>query len=106
MPKRMLIVVLAALAAPAGAETLKEVTTHGIIMEANGARIDIDFTHDGRFTAFSGAATGRWRTEGEKLCSIPDASSVETCAVYPKNKTSGDRFALATEQGEVFVTIK
>ena len=52
MPKRMLILVLAAMAAPAGADTLKEVTAHGVIMETNGAKIDIDFTPDGRFTAF------------------------------------------------------
>lgn len=52
MPKRMLILVLAAMAAPAGADTLKEVTAHGVMMETNGAKIDIDFTPDGRFTAF------------------------------------------------------
>ena len=40
------------------------------------------------------------------MCSIADASLVETCPIYPKDKTSGDRFALATAQREVLVTIK
>lgn len=66
MVKLPLILGLAALAVPAWADTLKEVTTHGVIMETGGARIDIVFTPDGKFTAFNGAATGTWRVEGDK----------------------------------------
>ena len=106
MVKLPLILGLAALAVPSWADTLKEVTTHGVIMETGGAKIDIVFTPDGKFSAFNGAATGTWRIEGDKLCSMADATQMETCAVYPKDKKSGDTFALPTPQGEVSVTIR
>jgi hypothetical protein len=97
---------LAALAVPAAADTLKEATTHGVIMDASGAKIEIVFTPDGKFTAFDGAVTGTWRIEGDKLCSMADATQMETCAIYPKDKKSGDTFPVPTPQGEISVTIK
>lgn len=100
------LVFVAAATAPAFADTLKEVTTHGVVMEAGGAKIDIVFAPDGKFTAFDGAVTGKWRIDGDRLCSMDDATLKETCAVYPEGKKSGDTFVISTGQGEVSITIK
>ncbi len=57
-----------ALAAPASAETLKEVTTHGIILVIGDMEIPVSYTPDGKLSAMDGAITGTWRIDGEKLC--------------------------------------
>ena len=56
--------------------------------------IDVTFKSDGTFTALGGASTGVWRIDGEKLCSTPNETLIEGCAVYPAGKTSGDTFEL------------
>jgi hypothetical protein len=93
-------------AAPAFAETLKEVTTHGIILTLGDMDIPVTYTPDGKFSAMDGAVTGTWRIDGEKLCTSSTADPTETCVAYPKDKKSGDTFMLDTPNGSVQIKIR
>jgi hypothetical protein len=96
----------AAVAAPASAETLQEVTTHGIILTLGDMDIPVTYTPDGKFTAMDGAVTGTWRIDGDKLCTSSTADPNETCVAYPKDKKSGDTFMLDTPNGSVQIKIR
>jgi len=87
-------------ATPGHASTLTEVTSHGIILTIGGADIPVTYTPDGKLSAMDGAVTGTWRIDGEKLCTQTNADPAEMCAVYPKDKKSGDTFMLATPTGD------
>jgi hypothetical protein len=78
-------------AGTARAETLDEITTKGMVLSIGSVDIEITFMPDGKFSAMEGALKGTWRVEGDKLCTTGD-DGVETCAVYPKGKKSGDTF--------------
>jgi hypothetical protein len=95
----------AAVALPAHASTLTEVTTHGMIVTIADMDIDVAFTPDGKFTALNGAVTGTWRIDGDKLCTAAEGQP-ETCSVYPADKKSGDTFEVSNEQGSAKVRIK
>ena len=95
-----------ALAAPAFADTLKEVTTHGIILTLGDMEIPVTYTPDGKFSAMDGAVTGAWRIDGEKLCTSSTVDPNETCVAYPKDKKSGDTFTLDTPSGSVQIKIR
>jgi hypothetical protein len=94
-----------ALAQPALAGTLQEVTTHGIIVTIADMDIDVAFTPDGKFTALNGAVAGTWRIDGDKLCTAAEGQP-ESCSVYPADKKSGDVFEVTSEQGSAKVKIK
>jgi|SRR5688572_5368243 hypothetical protein len=114
---------LIALATPAFAQqagappsdTLKEVTTKGMILtiEAIGA-IDLTYKPDGTWvgksealeSAIGGPLTGKWRADGDKLCTEADIQPGESCAVYPTGKKSGDEFDVTSDQGTAKVKIK
>lgn len=107
---RLIIAGLAALvlAAPAFAQepnTLTEVTTKGIKVDAQGFVFDVAYTPDGKFTAMDGQLTGTWRIDGDKICSATDATP-EDCVVYPKGKKSGDSFDVTGSMGTATITIK
>lgn len=104
---RILPVALAAFAltASAFADTLKEVTTHGIILNIGGMDIDITYTPDGKFTGLDGQLTGTWKIKDDALCTTSNFAPDESCSVYPKDKKSGDSFELTGPDGTV-VTIK
>ncbi|HZZ70018.1 MAG TPA: hypothetical protein VFE18_17745, partial [Phenylobacterium sp.] len=72
--RRLLIAfaAVATLATPAAADTLQEVTTHGMVIMLGDMPIEVDYTPDGKFTAAGGAATGKWRIDGDKLCTTLD----------------------------------
>jgi hypothetical protein len=105
----------AAFAAPAVADTIKEVTTKGVIVTIDqfGA-VDITYKVDGTFVgkneqleaAIGGPLTGKWRIEGDKLCTTADIMPTETCQTYPKDKKSGDEFEITSDQGTAKVKIK
>jgi hypothetical protein len=95
-----------ALAAPAFAGTLQEVTTKGIILNIQGMEIDVKYTPDGKFTAMDGQVTGDWRIDGDKLCTKSNLDPSETCTEYPKDKKSGDSFDLTSPQGTATIKIK
>jgi hypothetical protein len=106
--RRLVIIAaaVAALATPAFAGTLEEVTTHGIIITVQDMQIDVTFTPDGKFTALDGQITGTWRIDGDKLCTTSNADPNESCVAYPKDKKSGDSFELTSPQGTATVKIK
>jgi hypothetical protein len=91
----------------AHADTLKEVTTKGTVLIIEGfGEIDVTYTSDGKFTAMDGQVTGTWRIDGETLCTTTNVQPVESCALYPRDKKSGDTFDLVTDQGTVQIRIK
>lgn len=94
-------------AAPAFADTLTEVTGHGIILELGDMKIPVTYTPDHKFTAMDGQVTGQWRIDGDKLCTSSNADPDETCVAYPKDKKSGDTFQVTSPQGfDVTITIR
>ena len=97
---------LFALAAPARADTLEEITQHGMVITIGDMAIDLAFTPDGKFTGFDGQITGTWKIDGDKLCTTSNLDPNETCVAYPKGHKSGDTFQLDTPQGSVPVKIK
>ena len=95
-----------ALAGPAAADTLQEVTTKGVVITVQDMQFDVTFTPDGKFTAFDGQITGTWRIDGDKLCTSSNVDPNETCVPYPKDKKSGDVFEVTGPQGSANVRIK
>lgn len=98
-----------AFAAPAfaqGATTLQEVTTKGIVLSVAGMDIDVAYKPDGSFSAMDGQVTGKWRIDGEKLCTTSNFSPDEECVVYPTGKKSGDSFEVQGAQGPATIKIK
>jgi hypothetical protein len=91
--------------AQANADTYREVVAHGVVMIFPDFEIDVSFKPDGTFTAMKGASKGKWRIEDNKLCSTPDETLMETCAVYPAGKKSGDRFVIPAPRQDVTVRI-
>ena len=110
MRKLLIGAALLALSAPAFADTLKEVTTKGIVLSVQGFEIDVAYKPDGTFAASmpgdpTPVATGKWRIDGDKLCSSTDATP-EECVAYPKDKKSGDSFDVTGAQGTATIKIK
>jgi hypothetical protein len=100
---------LAALAAPAFAQqssTLQELTTKGMVMEAGGMQIEVTYKPDGTFTAMDDQVTGKWRIDGDKLCTSSNFSPAEECVAYPTGKKSGDSFEVTGAQGTATIRIK
>jgi hypothetical protein len=96
---------LGAIATPALADTLEEVTSHGMVVTIADMDIDVAFTPDGKFTALGGAISGTWKIDGDKLCTTT-AEQGESCTTYPSGKKSGDTFDVSNEQGSAKVHIK
>ncbi len=109
MKKIIAIAAFAALAAPAFAQTsstLQEVTTKGIVIDIQGMLIDVTYKPDGTFTAMDDQVTGKWRIDGDKLCTSSNMNPAEECVAYPAGKKSGDSFDLTSPQGTATVKIK
>jgi hypothetical protein len=112
--KLLICSAIAMLAAPAFAQgappsdTLKEVTTKGIVLSAQGIEIPVTYKPDGTFTAtipgLDMPFTGKWRTDGDKLCTSSDVTP-EECVAYPLGKKSGDSFEVVGGQGPATVKI-
>jgi hypothetical protein len=110
MRKLLICAAVAAFAAPAFADTLKEVTTKGITFSAQGFELDVTYKPDGTFAVSmpgdpTEIAAGKWRIDGEKLCTSTDATP-EECVAYPKDKKSGDSFDVTGAQGTATIKIK
>lgn len=115
--KRTLMIagVCIALAAPAFAQeltTLQYVTTKGTVVkaEAQGQALELPMAYktDGTYTtnAMGQAINGKWRIDGDKLCTVNDMNPTETCVAYPAGKKPGDEFKVTNPMlGEVSVTI-
>jgi hypothetical protein len=110
MRKFIACLAVAAFAAPAFADTLKEVTTKGIVLSAQGFELDVVYKPDSTFVVTmpgdaTPLATGKWRIDGESLCTTADGTP-EECVVYPKDKKSGDSFDVTGQLGTATVKIK
>jgi len=105
---RLLIAVAAcaAFALPAAADTIDEVVKNGMILTIQGMDIDVTYTADGKFTAMDGQVTGTWKKDGDKMCTTSNFQPEESCAVYPKDKKSGDTFELTSPEGAATIKIK
>jgi hypothetical protein len=105
---RMLLAAIGVLAlvTPAAADTLQELTTHGMIMTVQGMDIEVTYKPDGTFTAFDDQITGKWRIDGDKLCTSSNLDATESCVAYPKGKKSGDKFDVTSDQGTASIKIK
>ena len=109
MKRLIACLAIAAIAAPALAQqptTLQELTTKGMGREAGGREIDVTYKPDGTFTAMDGQVTGKWRIDGEKLCTSSNFSPAEECTAYPVGKKSGDSFEITGAQGTATIKIK
>ena len=95
-----------ALATPALAGTLEELTTKGMILTVQDMQIEVTYTPDGKFTAMDGQVTGTWKIDGDKLCTTSNFDPSESCVEYPKDKKSGDSFEVTGPQGAATITIK
>lgn len=95
-----------ALATPAFAGTLEELTTKGMILTVQDMQIEVTYTPDGKFTAMDGQVTGTWKIDGDKLCTTSNFDPSESCVEYPKDKKSGDTFEVTGPQGSATITIK
>lgn len=94
---------LAACALPAFAQapasdTLKELVAKGSTNKASmqGQDLELKMTYkaDGTYTAevMGQAMEGKYRIDGDKLCTISQMSPNESCTPYPAGKKSGDEF--------------
>ncbi|MFL5296889.1 MAG: hypothetical protein ACJ798_10960 [Phenylobacterium sp.] len=93
-------------AAPALADTLSEVTSHGVVITIGDMDIQVNYTPDHKLNAMDGQVTGTWRIDGEKLCTTSNVDPVESCYAYPKDKKSGDSFVIDTPNGSVPIKIR
>jgi hypothetical protein len=93
----------AMLAAPAFAQdatTLQNVTTKGSVIKADmqGTPIELPMTYkaDGTYatSAMGQDITGKWRIDGDNLCTENAMSPNETCIAYPAGKNPGDEFTV------------
>ncbi|MDP3493849.1 MAG: hypothetical protein Q8R82_12100 [Hyphomonadaceae bacterium] len=89
----------------ANADTYAAVIAHGVVIVLPDLEIDVKFAADGKFTAMGGASSGVWKIVGDKLCSTPNETLIETCGVYPAGKKSGDTFVISGPNGDVTVRI-
>jgi hypothetical protein len=114
MRKLLICSAIAALAAPAFAQgappsdTLKEVAAKGIVLNVQGFEIPVSYNPDGTFTATIPGVdmpiTGKWRADGDKLCTST-ADTPEECVAYPVGKKSGDSFEVVGAQGPATIKI-
>lgn len=90
----------------AAADTLDDVTTHGIVATVSGFDVDVSFSADHRFTMLNGVFVGVWRIDGTRLCLTGDNDHVEKCTDYPTGKHSGDTFQVQGDNGPMTVHIR
>src|SRR6476469_4986886 len=106
MRRILIAAALTTLGTPAAAGTLQEVVDHGIVLTVEGMDIDVTYTKDGKFTALDGQVTGAYKIDGDKLCTTSNFDPSESCAVYPKDKKSGDSFEVTGPAGTAKIKIK
>jgi hypothetical protein len=106
LPTLLLAPAVLAQGEPANAGTYREIVRHGVVIVTPGLDIDVTFAADGTFTALGGASTGVWRIYGDKLCSTPNETLIEDCAVYPAGKASGDTFHIDAPGTRLIIRIR
>lgn len=81
-------------------DTLKAVIAHGQTMSgvvqgnelAFSTKYAADGTYATRLDAMDRTMTGKWRIEGDKLCTKGDGNPTDDCTAYPAGKKAGDTF--------------
>lgn len=96
----------AAIAQTSNADTYKAVIEHGIVIVTPDIGIDVTFMPDGKFTAMKALSSGTWKIVGDRMCSTPSETLIESCAVYPAGKKSGDTFELDAPGSRVTIRIR
>lgn len=91
--------------APAS-DTVKAVTTNGVIMEVGGNEFDIMYAEDGTFIGGGGMFEGTWKADGDKLCITIPGMVENQCQAYPDGKAAGDSFDLESDMGPMRITIR
>jgi hypothetical protein len=95
-----------AVAQASNADTYREVVAHGVVILTPGLEIDVKFMPEGQFVALGGLSKGSWKIVDNKMCSTPEETLIESCAVYPAGKKSGDEFEIEAPTGRVTIRIK
>ena len=97
--------------------TIQYMVSKGVLIQGDllGQPVDIRVTYkdDGTTTTkIMGKAgkerefAGKWRSDGDKLCTTNAMNPIETCTVVPAGKKPGDVFKATTPgMGEVTITI-
>lgn len=98
-------------AAPAFAQappsdTLKTIVEKGMTLSVMGMEGNMDFKPDGTFSGFDGQFAGTYKVDGTKLCLTVPGMIENQCTEYPIGKTSGDKFMIAADFGEMEVTVR
>lgn len=103
MKKFVLAAVLSVgLAAPVAmaepGDTLQVLVANDAVITAQGYAIPIDYNEDGTYSgeAMGSAFTGKWRIDGNKLCTSSSLSPTESCTEYPEGKGAGDEFTVTS----------
>jgi hypothetical protein len=81
-------------------DTLKAVLANGQTMSGSMQGMELTykttFAPDGTYRSeldlMNRVMTGRWRIEGDKLCTTGDGNPIVDCTAYPPGKKSGDTF--------------
>lgn len=101
-----------AAAAPAFADapandTITAVIAKGVTMNMQGMQIPIAYKADGTFSieVQGQSINGKWRADGDKLCTTSEMRPEENCVAYPAGKKAGNSFDLSGPRGTVSVTI-
>jgi hypothetical protein len=82
------------------------VVEKGVDILTPDLEIDVKFLADGTFIALGGLSKGTWKIVGDRMCSTPGETLIESCAVYPAGKKSGDEFEIEAPTGRVKVRIR
>jgi hypothetical protein len=121
MKHRMIVAGLLLLSAtPSVAQettSLQYVLSKGVVIHGGlyGRPVEMRVTYKGDGTSITNVMgqegkgadlAGKWRIDGDKLCTANSMNPVETCFVVPPEKGPGDEFKLTTPgMGEVSITI-
>jgi hypothetical protein len=100
------VAVSTAAAQSANADTCQAVVANGVVIVTPEMETDLAFTLDGKLSAVRGMSTGVWRIDGDKLCSTPNETLIESCAGYPVDKKSGDTFEVEAPGTSVTIRIR
>lgn len=87
-------------------DTVKLVIANGVSLDIQGMPIDMKYAADGTFSGAGGMFSGKYRTDGDKICISSDMlQGQELCSTYPAGKKAGDSFEIEGMRGSQKVTI-
>lgn len=115
----LIVGLLSTIAAPSFAQdvpTLQVILAKGVVIHDNigGTPVDMHVTYKPDGTSImnivgpGGKGTelpGKWRADGDKVCTSNAMNPVENCFDLPPGKKPGDSFKVMTARGEATLTI-